>query len=77
MKSTVWSKRGQSEEQLSASRRAFNAAVMEFNNAVEMFPSSIMAGWMHYGRRQFFETREEQRQTPDVGRTGSGGGAQV
>jgi LemA protein len=55
------------EEQLSASRRAFNAAVTRFNNAVEMFPTNIMAGMMNYRRRSLFEIDEAERQRPDVG----------
>ena len=31
------------EEQMSAARRAYNAAVTDYNNAVEMFPSNIVA----------------------------------
>ena len=31
------------EEQISAARRAYNAAVTDYNNAVEMFPTSIVA----------------------------------
>jgi LemA protein len=54
------------EEQLSAARRAFNAAVTDFNNAVEMFPTNIMAGLMSYTRRQLFEIPEVERQNPDV-----------
>jgi len=54
------------EEQLSAARRAFNAAVTDFNNAVEMFPTNMMAGMMHYTRRQLFEIPETERQNPDV-----------
>ena len=54
------------EEQLSAARRAFNAAVTDFNNAVEMFPTNIMAGMMNYKRRQLFEIPETERVNPDV-----------
>jgi LemA protein len=54
------------EEQLSAARRAFNASVTDFNNAVEMFPTNIMAGMMNYKRRQLFEIPETERQNPDV-----------
>lgn len=54
------------EEQLSASRRAYNASVTDFNNAVEMFPTSIMAGMMHYTRRQLFEAVEAERKNVDV-----------
>ncbi len=54
------------EEQLSAARRSFNAAVTDFNNAVEMFPTNIMAGMMNYKRRQLFEIPEVERENPDV-----------
>jgi len=54
------------EEQLSAARRAFNAAVTDFNNAVEMFPTNILAGMMHYTRRQLFEIPEVERQNVNV-----------
>jgi len=54
------------EEQLSAARRAFNAAVTDLNNAIEMFPTNIMAGLMHYTRRQLFEIPEPERQNPNV-----------
>lgn len=60
------------EEQLSAARRAFNAAVTEFNNAVETVPSNIVAGWMGLARRELLETREEQREPPNVARSGDG-----
>ncbi|MBN2350486.1 MAG: LemA family protein [Bacteroidales bacterium] len=50
------------EEQLSAARRAFNAAVTSYNNAVETFPSNIMAGMMNYTRKKVFEIPETERQ---------------
>jgi len=50
------------EEQISASRRAFNAMVTTFNNSVETFPSNIMAGIMNYKRRTLFEIPETERQ---------------
>jgi len=56
----------ETEEQLSASRRAFNSAVTDFNNAVEMFPTNIMANIMHYTRRQLFEAAEQERKNVDV-----------
>ncbi len=54
------------EEQLSAARRAFNASVTDYNNAVEMFPSNIVAGMIGYQRRQLFEITDEERKTPHV-----------
>jgi len=55
------------EDQLAASRRAFNAAVTDFNNAVEMFPTNLLAGPMGYRRRPLFETPETERANVNVG----------
>lgn len=54
------------EEQLSAARRAFNAAVTDLNNSIEMFPSNIMAGMMGYKTRQLFEAPASARANVDV-----------
>jgi LemA protein len=52
----------EAEEQISAARRSFNAAVTAFNNKVETFPSNIMAGIMGYKRRTLFEIPDLERQ---------------
>ena len=49
------------EEQLSAARRAFNAMVTEYNNRVEMFPSSIVASSMNLKTRVWFEAPEVKK----------------
>lgn len=54
------------EEQLSAARRAFNASVTDYNNAVQMFPTNVMAGMMGYKTRRWFEAPEEERKNPNV-----------
>jgi LemA protein len=54
------------EEQISAARRAFNAAVTDFNNSVEMFPSSIMANLMRYKTRRLFEIPAAERRNVDM-----------
>ena len=54
------------EEQISAARRAFNAAVMDLNNAVQMFPSSVVAGMTGFGTREFFEAAGAERAVPEV-----------
>jgi LemA protein len=54
------------EEQISAARRAFNASVVDYNNAVEMLPSSIIASMMGYRRREVFEVPQEQRENVNV-----------
>lgn len=55
------------EEQISAARRAFNAAVNDYNNAVEMFPTNIFASMMGYQKKNFFEISADQREVPAVG----------
>ena len=50
------------EEQLAASRRAFNAAVTLYNNSIEVFPSNIIASVMNYKRRTLFEIPGEMRE---------------
>lgn len=56
------------EEQISASRRAYNASVTTYNNAIEMFPSNIMAGMMNYKRKAVFDIPETERANVDVGK---------
>jgi len=55
------------EEQISAARRAYNSAVVDFNNAIEMFPSNLVAKWMGLKRRQVFEVEEAEAVAPNVG----------
>jgi LemA protein len=55
------------EEQISAARRAYNASVTDYNNAVEMFPTNIVASMMNYKRRKFFEISEKERENVDAG----------
>jgi len=49
------------EEQISASRRAYNASVNNYNNAIQQFPTSIFAGMMNYQVKTYFEIPEEER----------------
>ncbi|HMO56597.1 MAG TPA: LemA family protein [Roseiflexaceae bacterium] len=54
------------EEQISAARRAYNAAVTDLNNAIEMAPTNIIAGMMNLQKRQLFVASEVERQNVDV-----------
>jgi len=54
------------EEQISAARRAYNAAVTDYNNATEMFPTSFFASLMEYKMKTLFEISETQRENVDV-----------
>ncbi len=50
------------EEQISAARRAYNSAVTDYNNAVEMFPTNFIANFMGYQTKKVFEIPEEERE---------------
>ena len=54
------------EEQISAARRAYNAAVTDYNNAVEMFPTNMVASTMRYKLKKVFEISQEQREDVDA-----------
>jgi len=54
------------EEQISAARRSYNAAVLAFNSGVEMFPTNIIASMMNLKQRSFFEIPETERQNVNV-----------
>lgn len=54
------------EEQISAARRAYNQAVTDYNNAIEMIPTNFMAQAMNYRRKQVFEIVESQRENINV-----------
>lgn len=54
------------EEQISAARRAYNQAVTDYNNSIEMFPTNIMANMMRFTRKAVFETAETERQNVNV-----------
>lgn len=54
------------EEQISAARRAYNATVTDYNNAVEMFPTNIMASMMKYKQKPFFSIPETERANVNV-----------
>jgi LemA protein len=55
------------EEQIAAARRAFNAAVMDLNNSVQMFPSSLIASLAGIGPRSFLDAPPQERAAPQVG----------
>lgn len=49
------------EEHIAAARRFYNSAVLELNNAVEIFPSSIFAAMVGAKKQEFFQADEAAR----------------
>jgi len=54
------------EEQIAASRRAYNQSVTDYNNAIEMIPTNMMASAMNYRRKEVFEISEGERKNVNV-----------
>ena len=48
------------EEHIAAARRFYNSAVLELNNAVEIFPSSVFAGMLGIRSKEFFQVEEAE-----------------
>lgn len=49
------------EEHIAAARRFYNSAVNSLNNAVEIFPSSVIASALGISAYPFFEAQESER----------------
>lgn len=55
------------EEQIQLARRYYNAVVRDLNNAIDMFPSNIVAKIFHFQHREYFElTEPEAEEAPEV-----------
>lgn len=54
------------EGQISAARRAYNASVTEFNDAIQMIPTNIIAGFMRLSQKELFQANEQERENVNV-----------
>jgi LemA protein len=54
------------ESQISAARRTYNAVITDYNNGIQTFPQSIIAGMMKMTRKEVFVIPETERQNVDV-----------
>lgn len=52
------------EGHISAARRFYNSAVGDLNNAVEIFPGSVIAGWTNVRPMPFYEIEEPVARQP-------------
>ena len=55
------------EEQISAARRSYNAVITSYNNAIEMFPTNILARMMSMERKQVFTIIQSERENINAG----------
>jgi LemA protein len=57
----------ETEEQLAAARRAYNAAVKQYQDHRRMFPASLLALALRYGERPYFEVSDPRvTERPEV-----------
>lgn len=54
------------ENKISFARQFYNDSVMALNNAVETFPSNVIAGWFGFRQGTYFEVAETETVTPKV-----------
>src|SRR4026209_1789298 len=54
------------ENQISFSRQHYNASVLEYNNAIQVFPAVLLAGMFGFTKREFFEAEPEAAAVPTV-----------
>src|SRR6266481_3729424 len=47
------------ENKIAFSRQFYNDTVMSYNTQIEVFPQNFIAGMFHFGRREFFEVKDE------------------
>ncbi|MFH0737923.1 MAG: LemA family protein [Candidatus Micrarchaeota archaeon] len=54
------------ENKISYIRTAYNDSVLEYDNAIKMFPSNIFAGIFGFGAKPYFEVAEAEKAAPKV-----------
>lgn len=51
----------ETENKIAMSRQFYNDTVMKYNNAIELFPASLVAGLCGFGAMPFWEAEEAER----------------
>ena len=54
------------EDKITYARQFYNDSAMNFNNLVEMFPSSIVASIFGFKKFEFFKVEEKEKEVPQV-----------
>ncbi|NMB95543.1 MAG: LemA family protein [Clostridiaceae bacterium] len=55
------------EDKIGYARQFYNDVVMEYNNAIQMFPASIIASMFGFKEEPFFRVEQAEREVPKVG----------
>jgi LemA protein len=54
------------ENQIAFSRQHYNASVLDYNTAIQVFPAVLIAGMLGFTKREFFDAEPEASATPVV-----------
>ena len=54
------------EQKIAYARQFYNDVVLKFNNAIETFPSNIVAGLFHFEQADYFQVDDASRLAPQV-----------
>src|SRR3954470_10110059 len=54
------------ENQIAFSRQHYNATVLDYNTAIQVFPAVLIAGMFGFTKREFFDAEPEASQVPTV-----------
>lgn len=52
------------EDKIQAARRFYNTNVRDFNIKIQIFPNNLVAGWLKFTAREFFEIEEAKEKEP-------------
>jgi len=54
------------ENQISFARQHYNASVLDYNTAIQVFPAVLIAGILGFTKREFFDAEPEAAEVPAV-----------
>ena len=54
------------ENRIAVERMRYNEAVRAFNTSIKRFPANLVAGFFHFGEREYFEAEKDAQQVPKV-----------
>ena len=54
------------EDRIAYARQFFNDSVLSYNTQIQKFPTVLLAGMFHFGKREFFDAAPEDTETPQV-----------
>src|SRR5262245_25758765 len=60
------------EQSIAVSRQVYNDTVLSYDNALETFPTNVIAGLFHFSPREYFQTEDATREAPRVSFTDAG-----